>query len=152
MSALIRPSRKRWSTANATGRGSQGKTSDPASSNPRPSRRRRLATPAHVHPGQPAPSPSERKSSLRDHAPRASASPVLWSASPAPAAAPAASSSRRLTPWPSMAADYVGAEGLALRFPRRVAVVEQQRIAVGVGEERHVAHAGVEYVPAELDA
>ena len=40
----------------------------------------------------------------------------------------------------------------ALRGPRRVAVVEHQRVAVGVGEERHVADAGVERVGGELDA
>ena len=36
--------------------------------------------------------------------------------------------------------------------PRRVAMVEHQRVAVGVGEERHVAHARVERVAGEADA
>src|SRR6185437_7507727 len=38
------------------------------------------------------------------------------------------------------------------RVPRRVAVVEHQGVAVGVGEERHVADARVERVGAELHA
>ena len=33
-----------------------------------------------------------------------------------------------------------------LGHPRRVAVVEHQRVAVGIGEERHVAYARVEDV------
>src|SRR5690349_3842723 len=38
---------------------------------------------------------------------------------------------------------------LARRHPLRVAVVEHQRVAVGVGEERHVADPGVERVAHE---
>src|SRR4051794_2932112 len=40
----------------------------------------------------------------------------------------------------------------ALGHARRVAAVQHQRVAVGIVEERHVAHAGVEDVAVELDA
>src|SRR5689334_7443105 len=40
----------------------------------------------------------------------------------------------------------------ALRVTRRVAVVQHQRVAVGIREERHVADAGVEDVAVEGDA
>ena len=42
--------------------------------------------------------------------------------------------------------------GLRLVLVGRVAVVEHQRVAVGVGEERHVADAGVHRVPEERHA
>ena len=48
--------------------------------------------------------------------------------------------------------DGRGVLRLAGRLPRRVAVVEHQRVAVRVGEERHVADAGVEDVAGEGDA
>jgi hypothetical protein len=38
------------------------------------------------------------------------------------------------------------------RRPRRVAVVEHERVAVRIGEERHVADAGVERVAPERHA
>ena len=40
----------------------------------------------------------------------------------------------------------------ALRNPGRVAVVEHEGVAVGIGEERHVADAGIEDVAGERDA
>ena len=51
---------KRRSTANATGRGSLGNTSEPASSTASPPSRRRLATSTHANPGQPGPSEARR--------------------------------------------------------------------------------------------
>ena len=39
-----------------------------------------------------------------------------------------------------------------LGHPRRVPVVEHQRVSVGIVEERHAAHAGVEDLAVELDA
>ena len=53
--AVISASRTRRSTANTTGRGSFGKTSEPASSTPSPPARRRFATPVLR---QPRPQPS----------------------------------------------------------------------------------------------
>src|SRR4051794_31661126 len=79
-------------------------TSDPASSTPRPSRRRRFATPGQTHPGQPLAAPSEAKSSRLDHSAGRPAAAVPGRPSATPAAAPAARSSRRLTPSPSMRA------------------------------------------------
>ena len=45
-----------------------------------------------------------------------------------------------------------GLQLLTVALPRRVAVVEHQRVAVGVGEEGHVADAGVERVAGERHA
>src|SRR4051794_40529709 len=100
--AAISPSAKRRSTAKATGRGSHGNTSDAASSRPWPPARRTFATPGQVQPGQPSPSASAAKSRTRSQVP--AARPPLGSHSAAPAAAPAASSSRRLMSRPGTAA------------------------------------------------
>ena len=52
--------------------------------------------------------------------------------------------------WNGSATRRDGLQLLTLGHPRRVAVVEHQRVAVGVGEERHVADAGVEDVAVEV--
>ena len=45
-----------------------------------------------------------------------------------------------------------GLQLLTLGHPGRVAVVEHQRVAIGVGEDRHVADGGVDGVAGERDA
>src|SRR5215213_3457544 len=99
----------RLSTRKATGRGSFGKTSEPASSSPSPAARRRLATPVQCQsPRQPSPSPSAEKSitaleTESDSEPKALAGAVSPSASAAPVAAPAAITWRRVSPSPRSA-------------------------------------------------
>ena len=101
--AAISASSARWSTRKATGRGSLGNTSEPASSRPRPRSRRRFATPTDLHaPPHPAPSASpkpSRRGAGASHVREASAE-VPSTVSAAPAMAPAPKSSLRVRPRP----------------------------------------------------
>ena len=64
----------------------------------------------------------------------------------------AAARATRRSPWPARARGawrQPRRRELSASGPRRVPVVEHQRVAVGVGEERHVTDAGVERVAEE---
>ena len=62
----------------------------------------------------------------------------------------AASRSTKYTPARADFRSGRPGRGLALGRPRRVAVVEHQRVAIRIGEEGHVAHARIERVALKL--